>query len=79
MNGSNWIHCKHLTLSLNDKLKILYINRRKLVLSQQHELERAKLSSKKDYFTTFIEQLYKHYIIDEGPKTYLVDIYRTEL
>jgi hypothetical protein len=58
--------------SLNDKVKALFEIRFKLVLCQQHEVERLKAKNKKEKFAEYIDNLYDHYIIKQLPKTYLV-------
>ena len=71
--SNNWIHSKDKnTLSLNDKLKELIKMGDKIVLVQLHELERIKVLKSKERFTTYIEQLYNHYIVEDLPKTYLM-------
>lgn len=71
--SSNWIHSKEALLSLNDKVKDLLKIGYKLVLVQQHELERIKTIKHKDIYANYINQLYQHYILEELPKTYLIN------
>lgn len=58
--------------SIINKLKELLRIKTSLVLVQQHELElmnkRRKLSSNQ---SQYVENLYKHYIVNKKPKTYL--------
>lgn len=61
-------------ISLNDKLKTLLkpSNLIKLVLVQQHELERINLLFRlREKEIVYIEQLYQHYIVQNKTKTYL--------
>ncbi len=66
---------KHEGISLREKLITLIkpSNMTKLVLCQQHELERLHQMKKlsKANHGTYIEQLYQHYIVDNKPKMYL--------
>ena len=71
--SSNWIHSKEVILSLNDKVKDLLKIGHKLVLVQQHELERIRATKHKDRYSDYINQLYQHYIVDGLPKTYLLN------
>ena len=71
--SSNWIHSKEVLLSLNDKVKDLLKIGHKLVLVQQHELERIRVSRHTDRYSDYINKLYQHYIIDGLPKTYLLN------
>lgn len=71
--SSNWIHSKEVILSLNDKVKDLLKIGHKLVLVQQHELERIRATKHKDRHADYINQLYQHYIVDGLPKTYLLN------
>lgn len=57
--------------SFNDKVKALFEIRTKLVLCQQHEIERLKTSAHQDRHGVYIEQLYQHYIVKGLGKTYL--------
>ena len=68
--SSNWTHSKEV-LSLNDKVKDLLKIGHKLVLVQQHELERIRAAKHKDRYSDYINQLYQHYIVNGLPKTYL--------
>jgi len=70
--SNNWIHDKTPSLTINDKLKQLLTIRHKLVLVQEHELERVKRERHKDRYAEYIEQLYIHYVINGLPKTYLM-------
>ena len=71
--SSNWIHSKEVLLSLNDKVKDLLKIGYKLVLVQQHELERIRVSRHTDRYDDYINKLYQHYIVDGLPKTYLLN------
>lgn len=59
------------SLTLLDKIKKLLEQPYKLVLVQQHELERLRVHKKRSTHSTYIENLYKHYIIEGKKKTYL--------
>ena len=71
--SSNWIHSKEVLLSLNDKVKDLLKIGHKLVLVQQHELERIRVTKYKDKYSNYVNQLYEHYIVNGLPKTYLLN------
>ena len=71
--SSNWIHSKEVLLSLNDKVKDLLKIGHKLVLVQQHELEKIRATKHKDRYSDYINKLYQHYIVDKLPKTYLLN------
>ena len=59
-------------LSVLDKAKELLAQPYKLVLVQQHELERIrKKISSNPADVAYTSRLFKHYIIDKLPKTYL--------
>ena len=58
-------------ITLLDKIKQLLEQPYKLVLVQQHELERLRTNSSRSSHSAYIEALYKHYIIEGKPKTYL--------
>lgn len=69
----NWINTKEKEVISNiDKIKILLKQPYKLVLVQQHELERLRLKpTLKTYDIDYINNLYTHYIINGLNKTYL--------
>ena len=71
--SNNWIHSKEVLLSLNDKVKDLLKIGHKLVLVQQHELERIRATKHKDRYANYINGLYQHYVVNELPKTYLLN------
>jgi hypothetical protein len=58
-------------ITLLDKVKILLEQPYKLVLVQQHELERLRSKEHRSQFSAYIEALYKHYIVKGLGKTYL--------
>jgi hypothetical protein len=58
-------------VTLLDKVKALLEQPYKLVLVQQHELERLRSTEHRSAHSGYIENLYKHYIIDKLGKTYL--------
>lgn len=58
-------------VTLLDKIKILLEKPYKLVLVQQHELERLRVLKSRATYTTYIDTIYNHYIIKGLPKTYL--------
>lgn len=63
---------KPMELTNTDKLRILLKNRSKLVLVQQHELERIQSSNRRrEKHNEYVEYLYQHYIVDKKQKTYL--------
>lgn len=66
---------KHNGISLKEKLITLMkpSNMIKLVLVQQHELERICLVKRinKAIYSPYIEQLYQHYIVEGKPKTFI--------
>lgn len=59
------------SITLQDKIKKLLEQPYKLVLVQRHELERLRTNNKRSANQEYINQLYKHYIIEGKPKTYL--------
>lgn len=69
----NWINTKEKEVISNiDKIKILLKQPYKLVLVQQHELERLRLKSTlKTTDINYITNLYNHYITNGLNKTYL--------
>ena len=71
--SDNWIFKKdgEHSLSNNDKLKELMKIGHKLVLVQLHEVERLCTARKRDSHNKYIQQLYKHYVIEKKPKTYI--------
>ncbi|WP_439132411.1 hypothetical protein [Polaribacter sp.] len=58
-------------ITLQHKIRKLLEQPYKLVLVQKHELERLKNNAKRSNQSSYIEKLYKHYIIEGKPKTYL--------
>ena len=58
-------------ITLSDKVKALLEKPYKLVLVQRHELERLRLNGKRSEKSTYINNLYNHYIVKKLPKTYL--------
>ena len=70
-NLTNWTKTKERTVTTRDKLKELMKIRHSLVLVQYHELERIRLSNRAENHENYINGLYKHYIIEGKPKTYL--------
>ncbi len=71
----NWVKTQHqINISIPDMLKALIKIGYKLVLCQLHELERLQLSGSTSHRSekgVYVEQLYKHYIVNKLPKTYL--------
>jgi hypothetical protein len=70
---SNWIDEEHNELSLLDKLRELLTQPYKLVLVQQHELERIRALRTKSRYKAYINFLHTHYIVEKKPKTYLMN------
>ena len=70
---NNWINTKEKEVISNiDKIKILLKQPYKLVLVQQHELEKLRLKSTlKVNDINYINSLYDHYIVNGLGKTYL--------
>lgn len=70
---NNWIQQPEGNLSLKDKCRELLKHSSRLVLVQQHELERILLIKRdiRGANITYIEELYEHYIVQNKPKTYL--------
>jgi len=60
------------TITLLDKIKKLLEQPYKLVLIQQHELERLRTLEHRADFSYYVNNLYTHYIEKGLPKTYLV-------
>lgn len=60
----------HDVLTSLDMIKSLLEKPYKLVLVQQHELERLRTKEHRSQHFGYIESLYKHYIIKKLPKTY---------
>ena len=55
-----------------DKIRTLLRQPYKLVLVQQHELERLRiLGINTDYQRQYVDNLYSHYVENQGVKTYL--------
>ena len=78
MNKStqNWIVKPDNKISYPDKVYRLLEISDKLVLVQVHELEKykkARHSNKKPVDQVYIDQLFKHYIVEGKPKLYLCD------
>jgi hypothetical protein len=73
MAATNWVHNINGEegLSVNDKIKELVKMGDKLVLVQQHELATIQASKHKERYTTYVDILYKHYVTNDLPKTYL--------
>lgn len=69
--SENWVHIKNNVLTLNDKIISLMSIKHKLVLVQQHELERLKVDKHKSKHANYINDLYNHYIVNNGSKTYI--------
>lgn len=68
---NNWITSQNNPeLSILDKIKILLSQPYKLVLVQQHELERLKINNSRIKHLNYVNNLYNHYIINKGIKTY---------
>lgn len=59
------------SITLQDKIRKLLEKPYKLVLVQQHELERLRLNNKRSVNANYINYLYKHYILEKKEKTYL--------
>ena len=65
----NWIKQKQPELTTKDKIISLLRQPYKLVLVQQHELERIKiLSVVKTVHVDYVDRLYKFYIVDKSVK-----------
>ena len=58
-------------VTLLDKVKALLEQPYKLVLVQQHELERLRSKEHRSQSSGYIETLYTHYIVKGLGKTYL--------
>lgn len=76
MNTNNYSKDSHKRQSIQNKIRVLSIpsNKIKMVLVQQHEIDRLKLKNRKklnDHEYQYVEQLYDHYITKNLPKTYL--------
>jgi hypothetical protein len=59
------------SITLLDKVKALLEQPYKLVLVQQHELERLRSKENRSQYSDYIERLYTHYIVKKLGKTYL--------
>lgn len=68
---NNWIHNNSNEPTTIDKLKELLKQPYKLVLVQQHELERMRDKSLHTTDVNYINSLYNHYIVEGKGKTYL--------
>jgi hypothetical protein len=68
---NNWINNNSSEPSSYDKIKELLKQPYKLVLVQQHELERLRDKSLHTSDINYIYYLFNHYIIDVKNKTYL--------
>jgi hypothetical protein len=72
MLSDNWIRALGKVVTIKDKIRELSLIERKLVLVQQDEVRRIRnTGSLTNIHVRYIEDLYKHYIIDKLPKTYL--------
>jgi hypothetical protein len=72
MSSDNWIRALGKVVTIKDKIRELSLIERKLVLVQQDEVKRIRNIGKlTNIHVKYIEYLYKHYIIDKLPKTYL--------
>ncbi len=71
MSQNNWISDKN-HLSVADKIKELLFQPYRLVLVQQHELERLRVHEGRAKYANYVNALYNHYIINNGFKTYLI-------
>jgi hypothetical protein len=63
-------------LSATDKFKVLFKNPQKLLLCHATELERINLTNRnhlRDYHMSFVESLYKHYIVKKLTKKQLIN------
>ena len=60
-------------ISLQDKINKLLSMRNSLVLVQVQEVERIKVLKSRTPRTNYINQLYKHYVIEGKPKHYLTE------
>jgi hypothetical protein len=72
--NKNWISNQQNNISYPEKINRLLEVKDKLVLVQVHELEKYKKSkhgNKKPVDQCYIDQLYKHYIIEGKPKLYM--------
>jgi len=58
-------------ITLADKVRELLEKPYKLVLVQQHELERLRNSKSKNKDSSYINDLYNHYIVQGKGKTYI--------
>ena len=67
----NWMHNNSSEPSSYDKIKELLKQSYKLVLVQQHELERMKNKSLHAVDSNYINYLYNHYIVEGKGKSYL--------
>ena len=68
---NNWIHNNSNEPTTIDKLKELLKQPYKLVLVQQHELERMRDKSLHTTDVNYINNLYQHYVVEGKGKTYL--------
>ena len=67
----NWIATKKTEPTTIDKLRELLKKPYKLVLVQQHELEKLRVKKLHQVDTDYINSLYQHYIVEGKGKTYL--------
>lgn len=68
---NNWITSQNNPeLSILDKIKMLLSQPYKLVLVQQHELERLKLNNNRIKHLKYVNDLFEHYVLNKGKKTY---------
>ena len=68
---NNWINNNSSEPSSYDKIKELLKQPYKLVLVQQHELERMRNKSLHTSDINYIDYLFNHYIVEGKGKTYL--------
>ena len=72
MGRENWINALGKVVTIKDKLRELTIIERSLVLIQQQELRRIRnIRTLTDRHVVYVEYLYKHYVTNKLPKTYL--------
>jgi hypothetical protein len=70
--SNNWISSdEDRPISSIDMIKELLARPYRLVLVQQHELERLRVDTSRTKHNDYISRLFNHYIINQGSKTYL--------
>lgn len=76
--NSNWVNSKEKEnqFTTKDKLRELLRQPYKLVLVQQHELERLRTKCNAEDYTKYIDGLYDHYVVKKLPKTYLCNTHQ---